>query len=190
MDSLPLILVAPPGPGRDRFLASVPEAPIQTLDSVDAFLAREGEEGQEWGILLMGPGLSPEDVFRLLWSQRELPSPWAPLLVGEEDGVFHARGISLGVPHDLEAVVEMAEHPAEKGPALELHWVLRVVAKARHDLNNPLTAGLAEVQLLLMDEHSPELTESLEIMQEQYRRLRDMVLDMSRLRVPRRASSD
>jgi signal transduction histidine kinase len=158
------------------------------LDSVDAFLAWEGEEGEEWGILLMGPGLSPQDVFRLLWSQRDLPTPWASLLVGEEDGAFHARGLSLGPPQGLEAVAEMAADPVEKGPALELHWVLRVVAKARHDLNNPLTAGLAEVQLLLMEEHSPELTESLEIIQDQFRRLRDMVLEMSRLRVPRKTA--
>ena len=47
-------------------------------------------------------------------------------------------------------------------------------------------AALAEVQLLLMDGHPPEMQESLETTQEQFRRLRDMVADLSRLRVPRR----
>jgi len=61
-----------------------------------------------------------------------------------------------------------------------------VVAKARHDLNNPLTSGLAEVQLLLMDDHPPEVQESLETIQEQFRRLRDVVADLSRLRVPKK----
>jgi signal transduction histidine kinase len=105
--------------------------------------------------------------------------------VEEEGGHFLCRPLSLGQWHSLEEVVEMATDAKEKGPVLELHWALRVLSKARHDLNNPLTAGLAEVQLLLMDEHDPEVQESLETIQEQFRRLRDMVADLACLR-PRR----
>jgi signal transduction histidine kinase len=82
-------------------------------------------------------------------------------------------------------VATKAADPQKEGPILDLHWILRVVARARHDLNNPLTSGLAEVQLLLMDEHPPEVRESLETIQEQFRRLRDMVAELTVLRVPR-----
>ena len=185
MDPLPLALVSPPSPDRDQFLASAPESPVEIFDSVDAFLDRPKGEG-EWGILLMGPGLPSEDVLRLLREQGDRGIPWSPLLVEEEEGRFLTRALSLSVPLDLAEVAEIAAHPLEKGPVLELHWVLRVVSRARHDLNNPLTAGLAEVQLLLMDDHGPEVGEAMEIIQEQFRRLRDMVAALGCLRPKKR----
>ena len=181
MPSLPLILVSPPGPSRDRFLSSFVDRPPELLDSVGAFLSREGEE---WGILLIGPGIPAQEVLSLLAHEAGRETPWAAVLVQEEGEAFQLRPISLGHPVTAENVVEAGEDPAEDGPILEIHWVLRVVAEARHDLNNPLTSGLAETQLLLMDEHPPEVKESLEVIQEQFRRLRDMVADLSRLRAP------
>ena len=180
MPSLPLVIVAPPGPLRDRFLASFSEYRPEVLDSVDAFHAREGEG---WGILLLGPELPPQEVLALLSPEIGGETPWSALLVQEEDGAFQLRPISLGHPLTAKKVEEVGTDPDGEGPILEIHWVLRVVARARHDLNNPLTSGLAEAQLLLMDEHPPEVTESLETIQKQFRRLRDMVADLSRLRV-------
>ncbi len=183
MDPLPLVVVSPPSPERERFLAGAPGASLEILDSAEAFLSREGEE---WGVLLLGPGLSDPEVLGLLRAQRDRATPWVTLMVEEEDGGHLARPISLGVPLGLAAVVEKAGAPEEKGPILDLFWILRFVARARHDLNNPLTSGLAEVQLLLMDEQPPEVRDSLETIQEQFRRLRDMVAGLGRLRVPRR----
>ena len=71
------------------------------------------------------------------------------------------------------------------GPLLELRWILRLVAKARHDINNPLTAGLAETQLVLMDEPKGDLLESLEVIENQLRRIKDLVAGLARLRVKR-----
>lgn len=183
MDPLQIFLVAPPGPARDRVLSSAPGARVEILDSAEAYRQREGE-GQ--GILLMGPGLPPGDVLGLLAHEADREIPRVSLLVTGEAGELQARPVSLGGPLGLPRVAEIAGDPEGKGPVLDLHWVLRVVAKARHDLNNPLTSGLAEAQLLLMDEHPPEVRESLETIQEQFRRLRDMVANLSRLRAPRK----
>jgi hypothetical protein len=183
MDPLQMVLVAPPTPDRERFLASLPALEVEVSDSVDAYLGREGEGG---GILLLGPGLPPETVLALLRHETARETPSSPLLVEEEVGRWHARPLSLGPPLAMEKVMAIAGDPDGEGPILDLPWVIRVVSKARHDLNNPLTSGLAEVQLLLMDEHPPEMQESLETIQEQFRRLRDMVAALSRLRLPRK----
>ncbi len=183
MDPLEVVLVAPPGPQRDRILSAASGTGIQVLDSLAAFRSR-GDEG--WGVLLLGTGIPAEDVLAVNLEQAERERPWATVLVGEEGGEILARPISIGLPVPLTRIQEIASQPDEKGPILELHWVLRVVAKARHDLNNPLTSGLAEAQLLLMDEHPEEVRSSLDTIQDQFRRLRDMVADLSRLRVQRK----
>ena len=59
------------------------------------------------------------------------------------------------------------------------------VARIRHDLNNPLTSALAEVQLLLFDANDEELRESLEVNQNQLRRMRDLIASTSHMRPPR-----
>lgn len=66
----------------------------------------------------------------------------------------------------------------------ELDRVLSVVSRARHDMNNPLTAILAEVQLLLMDadQLSEEHRRSLQTVEEQTQRLREMVKTLQALK--------
>lgn len=182
MAPLPLLIVAPPGPGRDQIVSALHPRNPEVLDAPDAFLARDSEE---WGILILGPGLPAEAVLDLLGHQSRSADPWVLLMVEEGPEDFMLRPISLGPRVSPQRVLEVSQDPAEEGPLLDLHWTLRVVARARHDLNNPLTSGLAEAQLLLMDEHPPEVKESLETIQEQFRRLRDMVADLSRLRVSR-----
>ena len=186
MDSLPLFVVAPPGSLRDDFLSGFPGDGLDVLDSWQAFQERE-EQG--WGILVLGPGLSAEEILEALDHQAQKNPPWVVLAAREEEGKWVLRSLSLGYALTPAGAVEIAQAPEEKGPILDLHWSLRVVARARHDLNNPLTSGLAEAQLLLMDEHPPQVKEALEVIQEQFRRLRDMVADLSRLRPPRPDSS-
>jgi len=183
MESLPIILVAPPGPQRDAIRAALAGTEPRILDSPGALWETSGDES---GILVLGPGLDSEDVMSILVREADAESPRPAVMVGGQGGEVQLRPVSVGHPLGMGALAEIARHPREKGPVLELHWVLRAIARARHDLNNPLTSGLAEVQLLLMDGHPPEIQDSLETIQEQFRRLRDMVADLSRLRVPRR----
>ena len=67
---------------------------------------------------------------------------------------------------------------------LDLRRIMKDVSHARHDLNNPLTSALAETQLLLMDEPGGEVQASLETVQHQLRRLRDLIKLLSPIRLP------
>lgn len=185
MDPVPVVLIEPPGSARDRILAAALEAPVEVTDSVEGFFVQAGGTEEDWGIALLGPGLDAAEIFRLLEGQEGWTAPWSVFRVEERAGELMVRSLSLGPAQELAAVLAVAKDPAGKGPAMELNWILRVVAKARHDLNNPLTAGLAEVQLLLMDDHGSEVNESLNTIQQQFRRLRDMVAELSRMRAPR-----
>jgi signal transduction histidine kinase len=89
----------------------------------------------------------------------------------------------MGYLQSLDDVLTAAR-PDSVAPVLELGVVLRHVARARHDINNPLTSALAETQLLLMDVDEGELRESLETIQRQIRRIRDLVAELSVLRPP------
>lgn len=53
------------------------------------------------------------------------------------------------------------------------------IAKLRHDLANPLSAVLAETQLLLLNESQldPELVSSLRHIESLARRMRDIIQD-------------
>jgi signal transduction histidine kinase len=60
----------------------------------------------------------------------------------------------------------------------DIVWSLRT---ARHDINNPLATALVETQLLLMDVTEEETRRALIVIQEELRRIRDLILH---LRVP------
>jgi signal transduction histidine kinase len=67
---------------------------------------------------------------------------------------------------------------------LELRHVLARVARGRHDLNNPLTSAMAETQLALMDAKDPEIRAGLETIEEQLRRMRDLIASLRSIRTP------
>ena len=55
----------------------------------------------------------------------------------------------------------------------------------RHDINNPLTAAMAEVQLLLMDlEADSEVGSAIRLVEDQLRRIRDLVAELPEHRPP------
>ena len=123
---------------------------------------------------------------RLLSWVAEGEADWVPIHVeasSSENAGFLVRPLSLGYPTDLADVVDAASDPDGAGPLLELRWILRRVAKARHDINNPLTAGLAETQLALMDGPEGEILESLQVIENQFRRIKDLVDGLAPLRV-------
>lgn len=62
--------------------------------------------------------------------------------------------------------------------------MLTRVARARHDLNNPLTSAMAEAQLALMEAQDPAIREGLEVIEEQLRRIRDLIAALKAVRAP------
>lgn len=112
---------------------------------------------------------------------------WIVLQVEEKDGEMQFRPVSTGFPVGSDRVAGAVSEEEEDLPVFDLLEVLRRVARVRHDINNPLTAGLAETQLLLMDvEEDDELRESLETIQRQLRRIQGLVERLSHLRRPTR----
>ena len=104
----------------------------------------------------------------------------------EGDGEPIVRTLGFGSPSSSAEVASFLLVPNENpGVLMELRGVLSEVAQVRHDLNNPLTSALAEVQLLLFDETDEEIRESLEVIQSQLRRMRDLVASTSHMRPPR-----
>ena len=181
-DSIPIFIVAPSSPARDELIGAAAPAEVLPFDSVDSFLREERTPG----VLLIGPSLPPEETMRLLAWVAEDDAEWVPVHVKasvSEAAGFLLRPLSIGYPVDVEEVVGAASDPEGAGPLLELRWILRLVAKARHDINNPLTAGLAETQLILMDDPKGDLLESLEVIENQFRRIKDLVAGLARLRV-------
>jgi signal transduction histidine kinase len=111
-------------------------------------------------------------------------SGWLPVIVVPADGRTPTLlPVSLGWatnPAELGRWVE-GEEDAE---VLELRHVLTRVARARHDLNNPLTSAMAETQLALLDAADPGLRSGLETVEEQLRRIRDLVATLRAFRPP------
>jgi signal transduction histidine kinase len=55
--------------------------------------------------------------------------------------------------------------------------IIEIVRRVRHDANNPITAALGHVQLLLDDPavQDPEVRESLQVVESELRRLIDIM---------------
>jgi signal transduction histidine kinase len=63
--------------------------------------------------------------------------------------------------------------------------IVQVVRRIRHDANNPLTAALGHVQLLLDDPAvtDPEVIDSLKIVESELRRLTEILRQLSEIKV-------
>ena len=168
--------------GDDSFLSGlVPDREVIAL-------ARVGEmEDQAPGLLLLPIELLPADqVLAALAIAGAAPSasPWMPVFVERAaDGQPIMRPVSLGWPTPLAEVAGWAAG-ADGAEVLEVRHVLALLTRARHDLNNFLTAAMAETQLALMDELDPGLRGGLESVEEQLRRIRDLVSAMRAFRPP------
>jgi signal transduction histidine kinase len=62
--------------------------------------------------------------------------------------------------------------------------LIQLVRRVRHDANNPLTAALGHVQLLLDDPAvtDPEVIDSLKIVESELRRLTDILRQLSEIK--------
>lgn len=176
-DLLPLYLVGPPGLPRER-LAGALGPSVQARDSVRALL--EPELPEPGVVLLLGESVPPVEALRAARALGRRDGEWTICLVQEDDDGVEVRTLSLGWKEDLEGVE--AYRQGDQDRLLEMRRLVQRFARTRHDINNPLTSGLAETQLLLMDVEDPELREALELIQRQLRRIRDLVQETQGIR--------
>jgi len=178
--SRPTFLVGAPGPARDEVQSALRDPSLQVFDSVEAFLGAPGREpGRTY---LVAPGLDATSLLEAVSSMAVGRGEWTPVLVRREVGEWVTRTLSLGYPHPLGDLVD-ALSSGDTGVLLELRSILAEISRARHDINNPLTSALAEVQLLMMDDLGGEVASSLEVVLEQLRRIRDLVAATGNLRL-------
>ena len=66
-----------------------------------------------------------------------------------------------------------------------LNEIVTLVRRVRHDANNPITAALGHVQLLLEEPaaQDPEIRESLVVVESELRRLIDIMRQLNEVRV-------
>ena len=166
------------------------DSPLGGLDpGQDVIALAEASELKDRtpGLLLLPIELLPADqvlaalgIIGVASSQ----NPWMPVFVeSSADGRPITRPLSLGWPTPFAEISRWAAG-ADGAEVLELRHVVALVARARHDLNNFLTAAMAETQLALMDVADPGLREGLEAVEEQLRRIQDLVKEMRAVRVP------
>ncbi len=170
MPSKPIYVVAEPSPTRDVCVSMFGDAGVFLDPPFDptALLGRE-------------PGVVLVDAAGLRSGQWVdmtvlLPAPeWTLALVDGEHSP-KVRTLSVGFATELADVSESAgREGGGEEKSLELPQVLARIARARHDINNPLTAAFVETQILLMGAEEGEVREGLEIIQTQLRRIRDLV---------------
>jgi len=67
-----------------------------------------------------------------------------------------------------------------------LHAMVELVRRVRHDANNPITAALGHVQLLLGDPAvtDEEVRESLKVVESELRRLTEILRRLNEIRPP------
>lgn len=135
-------------------------------------------------LLLEEAGLSAEELLESASVGSTAPG-WVAVALREGAAGVSARTVSVGYYHELGDVTAFAQEPDASPHLLELFRTLREISRARHDLNNPLTSALAEVQILLLDAVDGETRDSLEVIQEQLRRLRDLLSATRHLRARR-----
>jgi signal transduction histidine kinase len=178
--SKPVYVLAPGG------LTAVPDDLVQGHEAIP--LAHPDDlRGRAPGVLLLPIGDLPgEHLVGALSVAAEAPadSPWLPVLVEPDpEGGVRARPLSLGWPAAPAELARWVE--GELGAdVFELRHVLARVARCRHDLNNPLTSAMAEAQLVLMDSDDPQVRAGLETIEQQLKRMRDMIASLKAIRTP------
>lgn len=181
-EEIPVYVMGPSGGPLD----ALPERGVHT-SPLDATSFREAWTSLPPGLVLVDPSsVPPAQILEVLRPVSAAHHGWMIGLVGRGADGPTVRVLSLSPEASLDEALGAARDPAASpGTLLELQGVLAQVARVRHDLNNPLTSALAEVQLALMDTEGPEHTEireSLETIQAQLRRIRDLIASSGHLR--------
>ena len=175
----PVYILAPNGraPVPDDFVPGSEPRPLAQAADI---------RGSAPGVLLLPVRDVPaEELLAALLIAAEAPAdaPWLPVLVEPgANGEPRARPISLGWPVAPGELARWTQ--GEPALVLELRYVLARVARSRHDLNNPLTSAMAETQLAQMDASEPQVRAGLETVQQQLKRMREMIAGLKVLRPP------
>ena len=176
----PVYALTPESPD-DSLRDLVPGRELTHLTTADEL------RGRAPGVLLLPIELPPDQLVAALNHVAAAPTegPWLLLMVERfSDGArSRALPISVGWSTPAEQLARWAAGDPD-AEVLELRHVLARVARARHDINNPLTSAMAETQLALMDATDPAICASLETIEEQLRRIRDLVASLRSLRPP------
>jgi len=168
----PLYLLSPPGSGREGTARALDVPPDRVFDGATDFLPLAGREP---GVVLLPPDALPSaDVGAVLVACVVEDPRWVPALVLEEAGGAVVLPLSSGYRYGAADLARFCA-TGEGEVVLGLQDVVERVRIARHDINNPLAAALAETQLLLMDVEDGEVRSSLQTIQEQIRRIRDLL---------------
>lgn len=177
------ILAASPG-AAERMRDALGELePLRELPSAAAVLE---DADLEPGWLFLSPDLPFDEVEGLLRGLGKRPGSWSPVALEERDGEFGALSVSPGFTRPLNEIVERVRAGGTEASLLSFRYALGVLSRIRHDVNNPLTAALAETQLMLMDaEEGSDDRQSLRTVEEQLHRIRDLVALLNPLRPPR-----
>jgi signal transduction histidine kinase len=180
MSSKPVYVLSHDAHVRSACAAALP-GQVETPDpaaGVESLLERSA------GVLLLDAGaLGAAELVSA--AERLTRAGWTVAVFSGNDPVT-VRTVSVGYETELDGVGRFVGHVGDGAEdLLDLHRVLEEIARARHDINNPLTSALAETQILLLDAPDGEMRESLETIQTQLRRIRDLVATTRHMR-PRR----
>lgn len=184
--SVPVYVVSSSGEWVDA-ASSLLDETAGVFGTAEEFLADGAAAGG--GLVLLDPGVPEPAVQSIAGALGGRDTGWSVFRGGEPDG---DGGIELEpVPLPGSCAIPLADVASRlrrsggAPPPLELCQILSFVARARHDINNPLTSALAETQLLLLDVEDAETRAGLETVEEQLRRIRDLVAELQALPRPR-----
>ncbi|MEX0935737.1 MAG: histidine kinase dimerization/phospho-acceptor domain-containing protein [Gemmatimonadota bacterium] len=161
-------------------------APFEVVQNVDDLLGETGDgSGVEPGWVLVPGELEPSVTLDLFLRLAGRSGDWSVLLMDRAPGSLEIVPVSPGFRTDLISAASRLDEGGAGLGLLSFRHSLTELARIRHDINNPLTAALAEAQLVLMDvEPGTETAASLQAVEEQLRRIRDLVAQLTALRVP------
>ena len=201
-DSRTVFLVGPPSPLRERLAQRLEVHAEDVLDTIQEFLLRTGTgsdpvrdevssgprdptsrwvatedpaaAGSGGGIvLLLADNLSAGECLHVLERLALGFGEWTPCLVRHVMGEVTVRPVSMGWIETVDDVIRCRDGNDER--LLELRRLVTRMAHARHDINDAITSGLAETELLLMDSAESNAADALGAVVKQFHRIRDMV---------------
>jgi signal transduction histidine kinase len=183
-DSLPRYILATSPSTVDRARAALaPLEPLVEVPSVDVFL-----NGRDLapGWIFLPPDAPADAMERLLLGLGRREGSWSPVALREQGEEFLFVPLSPGFMRPLEELVDGVARGGPDAAFFSFRYALGILSKIRHDVNNPLTAALAETQLLLMDaSEGTEESQALRTVEEQLHRIRDLIALLNALRPPR-----
>ncbi|MFW6200136.1 MAG: histidine kinase dimerization/phospho-acceptor domain-containing protein [Gemmatimonadota bacterium] len=182
--ALPIHVVSSDSERRDRVLKAL-DGWSTTLHESIAELHGPIEDARCVVVVDSSDGAAMGDVLALCREVADRDQEKLVFLAEDGDGSVTFRPLAVGFAVKDQEIDEVLDPDGDTWPPFDLHEILRFIARIRHDINNPLTAGMAETQLLLMDlGEEGEVGESLVTIQRQLKRIQGLVQDLAHLRRP------